>query len=307
MVALTRKQKLFLLKVFSLFSVVRGYNIFVIVLAQYLGALFILAPVRNLKETLLDTSLFAIIFATAFTIAAGYIINNFYDSEKDLINRPRKSMLDRLISQQTKLTIYFILNFIAVIVVSYVSFQAVLFFAVYIFGIWLYSHKLKKKTFWGNLIAALLAIAPFFVVFVYYQNVQPVIFAHAAFLFLIIVIRELLKDLENIKGDLVQGYQTIPIKYGIKMSNVMLTILVGLSFVPASVLVTQFDIGYMHIYFHASMALLVFCVIAVWQSTAKAHYLLLHNMLKFLILAGVFSVLLIDKGLVLDKILNLFN
>ena len=130
---LSRKNKLLLSKLLSLFSVVRGYNILVITLAQYLASIYILAPNIPLREVILDLNLFLIVTASALTIASGYIINNFYDAEKDLINRPRKTMLDRLISQRTKLTAYFILNFASVIFASYVSFRAVAFFSVYIF------------------------------------------------------------------------------------------------------------------------------------------------------------------------------
>ncbi|NQY29925.1 MAG: geranylgeranylglycerol-phosphate geranylgeranyltransferase, partial [Flavobacteriaceae bacterium] len=196
----SRKYKLILKKLFSLFSVVRGYNILVIVLAQYLSSIYILAKDTSLKEVLLDPKLFTLVFASSLVIAAGYIINNFYDSEKDLINRPRKSMLDRLVSQNTKLSGYFVLNFLTVILASYVSFKAVLFFSSYIFMIWFYSHKLKKYPFVGNLIASSLAIAPFFIVFVYYRNFDTVIFFHGLFLSLIISMREITKDLENIKG-----------------------------------------------------------------------------------------------------------
>ena len=124
-----------------MFSVVRGYNILVIVLAQYLTSVYILAHDKPLKEVLFDINLLLLVLASSAAIAAGYIINNFYDSEKDLINRPQKSMLDRLVSQNTKLSFYFVLNFLAVIMASYVSFNAVLFFSAYIFGIWFYSRN----------------------------------------------------------------------------------------------------------------------------------------------------------------------
>ena len=132
---LSRQQKHVLLKFFSLFSVVRGYNILVIVIAQYLTSIYILAHDKPLKQVVFDLNLLMLVLASAATIAGGYIINNFYDSEKDLINRPEKSMLDRLVSQNTKLVFYFVLNFIAVIMVSYVSFKAVIFFSIYIFFI----------------------------------------------------------------------------------------------------------------------------------------------------------------------------
>ena len=117
----SRKVKLVLMKIFSLFSVVRGYNIPVIALAQYLSAIFILDTKRRALDILLDGYLFIIVVASSLTIASGYIINNFYDAQKDLINRPKKSMLDRLVSQGTKLQVYFALNFIVVAMVSILS------------------------------------------------------------------------------------------------------------------------------------------------------------------------------------------
>ena len=191
---LTRKNKRFILKLVSLISVVRGYNILMIVLAQYLTSIYILAPHLSLTDIVFDLNLLFLVLAGVFTIAAGYIINNFYDSEKDLINRPNKTMLDRLVSQNTKLSFYFVLNFLSIIAASYVSFRAVIFYAFYIFGIWLYSHKLKKIPFLGNLIAAILAVTPFFAVFIYYGNLALVIFVHGSFLFLVIAMREMVKD-----------------------------------------------------------------------------------------------------------------
>ena len=93
------------LKIVSLFSVVRGYNVSIIVIAQYLSAIFILADEQRAIHVLLDINLFILVLASSLTIASGYIINNFYDSQKDLINRPNKSMLDRVVSQETKLQV----------------------------------------------------------------------------------------------------------------------------------------------------------------------------------------------------------
>ena len=133
-----------LLKLLSIFSVVRGYNIALIVLAQYLTSIFILSPNSAVLDVLLDLYLFAIVLATLGAVASGYIINNFYDQEKDLINRPQKFILDQIVSQQTKLKLYFVLNFLVLLAASAISFRAVLFFVCYIFSIWFYSHKIKK-------------------------------------------------------------------------------------------------------------------------------------------------------------------
>lgn len=299
----TRKNKLLLLKLLSLFSVVRGYNILMVVLAQYLASIYILAYDLPLRKVVFDLNLFMIVVASAMIIASGYIINNFYDAEKDLINKPRKSMLDRQVSQRFKLTTYFILNFLAVFAASYVSFRAVLFFSAYIFGIWFYSHKLKKVPFAGNFVSATLAIAPFFAVFVYYKNFETAIFLHATFLFLLILIREMIKDLENIIGDMAQNYKTIPILYGAKTSKILVSILILLTLIPSLLLIYYFDVGYMYLYFVGCIVLLILFLMMLWRSKTKMHYVGLHNILKLIIIVGVFSILLINVDLVLNRIL----
>ena len=300
---LSRNQKDVLLKFFSMFSVVRGYNILIVVIAQYLASIYIMAHDRPLGEVVFDLNLFFLVLASSATIAGGYIINSFYDSEKDLINRPIKTSLDRIVSQNTKLSFYFILNFMAAIMASYVSFRAVVFFSIYIFGIWFYSHKLKKLPLIGNLTSAILTITPFFAIFLYYKNFELVIFVHALFLFLIISMRELTKDLENIKGDLALNYHTIPVVYGVKASKIMLTILVGLTLIPTYFLMNYFPIGKMNYFFYLSIVLLIVFLVLLWRSSSKSQFLLLHNILKIIILAGVFCIPLIDVNLLLNRII----
>lgn len=291
---LTRKTKLLLMKIFSLFSVVRGYNIPIIVLAQYLASIFILAPEKRALDVILDWRLSILVFVSTLVIASGYIINNFYDSEKDLINRPTKSMLDRLVSQKTKLQVYFGLNFLSAILAFIISWRAAFFYSVYIFLIWFYSHKLKKYPIIGNLTASLLAVIPFFGILMYFKNFYHVIFAHASFLFLLILIREMIKDLENIKGDMVNNYQTIPVRFGEKVSKYLITLLTLTTILPVYVLVDKFNVGYMDMYFYVSLIVLIFFLLKLWSSNEHEVYVHLHNALKIVIIAGVFSIVLID-------------
>lgn len=282
-----------------MFSVVRGYNIPVIALAQYLSAIFIMAPEKRALAILLDFNLFIIVIASSLTIASGYIINNFYDSKKDLINRPNKSQLDRLVSQKTKLQVYFTINFIAVLLATFVSFRAVLFFSVYIFLIWFYSHKLKKYPIIGNLTASLLAVLPFFAILLYYKNLYPQIFAHATFLFLLLLIREIIKDLENIKGDIANDYLTIPVKYGEVFAKKVISFLTVSTVIPVYFLVEIYDVGYMDIYFYVSLIVLLFFLSLLWKSNSRSHYLRLHNLLKFLVVSGVFCIVLINPEILI--------
>lgn len=297
----SRKTRLVLMKILSLFSVVRGYNIPVIALAQYLSAIFILSP-KNIRalDVLLDVNLFLIVVASSLTIASGYIINQFYDSNKDLINHPKKSMLDRLVSQNTKLKVYFGLNFLVVALAWLVSWRAAIFFSIYIFLIWFYSHKLKKYPIIGNLTAAFLAVLPFFGILMYYKIWYNEIFAHAGFLYLLILTRELIKDLENLKGDMANDYRTIPVMFGENVSKTIITSLTFLTIIPIYLLINVYDVGYMDIYFYSGMIIIIFFLKLLWESATQKQYVRLHNILKVLIVTGVFCIVLIDPSVLVN-------
>ena len=300
----TSTQKQIMLKLFSMFVVVRGFNLALIVIAQYITAVFIMAPSsQSLSEILFDRPLFALILATLGAIASGYIINNFYDSEKDSINRPRKSTLEQYVSQNTKLILYFIINFIVVIIASYVSFRSVLFFSIYIFSIWFYSHKIKKRPIIGNLISAILTITPFFAIFLYYKNYSGLIFVFGFYLFLVLSMRELVKDLENLKGDLTLNYKTVPVVYGEKTAKIMITILVLINILVTVYLVSTYDLGKMDYFFYGSISLLSLVVVLMYKAQSQRQYVWVHNLLKLLILLGVFSIVLLNPSLILSKLL----
>lgn len=287
-------KKTTLLKLLSLFSAVRGYNIMMVCLAQYLAAIFVLSQ-RPYKEVLFDESLFMLVLSGALAIAGGYIINGFYDQEKDLINKPMKTMIDLLVSQNTRLTLYFLLNLLSVIVASYVSFRAVLFFSLYIFALWLYSHRIKKIAFWGNLSSASLAIIPFFAVFVYYRNFDHSIFLHAILIYLLVLTKDFVKDLENIKGDLVHNYATIPVVYGERFAKWLITLSVLLCSLPVYLLLNYFSIGWLGYFLQFMMGYLCLFLLLLWLSHTQARYALLHNMIKLILVIGVLATATINN------------
>lgn len=300
---LSPTQKQIMLKFFSMFSVVRGYNVALVIIAQYITAVFIMAPSQSLSQVLFDRSLFALILATAGAVASGYIINNFYDSEKDRINRPRKSILEQYVGLNTKLSLYFVLNFLVVIAASYVSFRSVLFFSIYIFAIWFYSHKIKKRPIIGNLISAILTITPFFAIFLYYKNYSSLIFVFGFYLFLVLSMRELVKDLENLKGDLTLDYKTIPVVYGESTTKIMVLCLVLINVLVTCYLVSSYDLGRMDYFFYGSITLLTLVVLLLFKAKKHQHYVQIHNLLKLLILLGVFSIILLNPNLIMSNIL----
>ena len=286
-----------------MFVVVRGFNLAMIVVAQYITAIFIMAPNQSLSEVLLDRTLFALILASVAAIASGYIINNFYDSEKDSINRPQQVSVEKMVSQNTKLILYFILNILVIIAASYVSFRAVLFFSVYIFAIWFYSHKIKKRPVVGNLTSAILTITPFFAIFLYYKNFSSLIFVFGFYLFLVLSMRELIKDLQNLKGDLLQNYKTIPVVYGEKYAKLMIIVLVVCNVSVTIFLLKSYALERMDYFFYTSISLLFVVLLLLPKAQSRQQYSRIHFLLKILVLLGVFSIVLLNPSLILSKIL----
>ncbi len=277
-------------KIFGLFSVVRGYNIALLVIAQYLTAIFIFSPNHSLEEVLLDPQLYFIVFSTICVVAGGYIINNFYDAEADSINRPLRHKIDNIVSEKMQLTIYFILNFLGVLVAFWVSIRAVLFFSVYIFAIWFYSHKLKKYPLAGFISAPVLTILPFFAIFIYYKNFSEFIFINATFLFYVLLINELMKQLKDLKGNFVHNYQTITVKYGEKFTKILAGLLSVFTIIPIYFLLKYPELGGMKYYYYATVPFLLLFNVILWFTHSRKGYILLDVALKLFILAGVFSI-----------------
>lgn len=280
-------------KFFSLFSVIRVYNIIAIVIAQYLTSIFILGHQQDTLEVILDPYLFVIILCSSIAIASGYIINNFYDYEKDIINRPIRSSIDKSIRKRTKLSLYFTLNFLCLFLSLLISIRAASFFLVYIFALWFYSHKLKKIVIIGNICSAILTITPFFAIFLYYKNFELIIFIYALFLFFIILAKDIIKDLENLKGDFTLNYQTIAVVHGEKSSKVAISIIILISYINVINLILNFDIGLMFYYYYLCLFILAYILFILWKSRTKKEYLIIHNIMRALIILGIISIVLI--------------
>ena len=108
--------------------------------------------------------------------------------------------------------------------------------------------------------------------------------------------------LVDIKGDLALDYRTVPVVYGERTTKIMFTVLDLLTIVAAFTLISFFEVGHMYYYFYLSVMLLLILLLLLWRSQGRIHYLWLHNILKFIIVAGVVSILLIDVSVVLNRI-----
>ncbi len=290
---LNRKQRISIVKFIALLSLVRWYNILTVVLAQYLAAIFILNRDSSAIRVLADPLLHITILSSGFIIASGFIINSFYDLEKDTINNPGKVVFNRLITQATCLNFYFLFNTIGMVLSFYVSKRVMLFNFLFSIGLWFYSHKLKKKAFLGNLSATILSVLPFLVVVIYYQEVNYAIFFYVAYIAIIALIREMLKDLVSMKGDEVMNYQSAPILYGVRKTKKILYTLMLLSVVPPILLYFTYAIDLVIIFFTVGTVTVFISAFLLHKATLESHFERINTLYKAIIFVGVLSIMLV--------------
>lgn len=285
-------QRRSLIRFLVFLSLVRWYNLLVVAIAQYLAAYFILHHEAVWYHILLDWRLFVVVSSTGLIIAGGYIINAFYDVEKDLANRPQEVIVGRVLTKVFAIRGYLIVNGLALVLSLLMQKELFLFNSLFAFGLWFYSHKLKKKPLLGNFAAASLTVAAFFAVCVYYGFVNQVILVYAIFIMLITLIREIVKDLEAIKGDLIYGYQTFPVVYGIKKTKKLLYALMLSSILPFVLLYLSIPLTGMLWYFGFCALMLLYAAVRIHKAVKPAHFGQINTLLKILILTGVASIML---------------
>lgn len=261
--------------------------------AQYLSALFLLDQTGSKWDLIKDPFLHLSIFSTAFIIASGFIINSFYDLERDKVNRPDKVIFNRLVSQSTCLNMYFFFNTVGVVMSFYVSKRVMLFNFLFSIALWFFSHKLKKQAFLGELSAATLTLAPFFVVAVYYRTFSFDIFLYLSFIGLIVLIREIFKDILSEKGDAIFGYETMPIKMGVSGTKKVMAFLMFLTIIPFATLFYLHGATLVMGYFMVGEVLVAISAYFLYKAETTKDFEKLNTTYKLIIIAGILSIPLV--------------
>jgi 4-hydroxybenzoate polyprenyltransferase len=273
------------------YRLIRVPNLLIIVLTQYLSRIFLIGPRQEWRAYLLDQRLFLLVLSTVLIAAAGYIINDYYDVKIDTINKPKRVVIGRMLRRRMAMISHSVLNALGLAIGLYLG-KAVLFFNfIAIFLLWLYSNQLKRLPFIGNVVVALLTSASLFILAVYYQQNQQFVYTYAVFAFFISLIREIIKDMEDVKGDASFGCQTLPIVWGMRRTKVLLYILMALF------LVVVFSMAkHLHPYMIGHFILLVFLPL-VWlifrlmKADTRREYNYMSGLCKFIMLSGILSML----------------
>ena len=238
---------------------------------------------------LLDFRLYLLVFSTVLITAAGYMINDYYDVKIDYVNRPREVVVGKGIKRRMVLFMHSIFNFTAIGLgyllsptIGLINFSAAFF-------LWLYSNRLKREPFIGNLTVALLTATAVFLVGFYYQKSELLILTYAIFAFFLNLIREIIKDIEDRQGDRKHGCRTLPIVLGFrKTKNVIF--LIAITFV-CSILIVTFKINNQNLYYYFGAMGFAFTwfMYLIYQSDRKKHFSQLSSLAKAIMLLGTLS------------------
>ena len=227
-------------QIMSLFLGARIFLLLLFTFTLYVSTFFLFNQEENLRKFVFDYKVHGIIFCSILSIAAGGIINRFYDNEKDRISRPFRTRLQSFLKEKYFLYSYITLNVVTLVISAILSPRILVFFLVYQFLIWFYSHKLSKILIVNNLTFVSLSLYPFFGMLVYYQHFSYKIFLMAIFLFLLMLTIDLIKDVLTKNVDKVFGYNTIANVFGKKTSYHIIALVIFLNILVSSVIVYSY-------------------------------------------------------------------
>jgi 4-hydroxybenzoate polyprenyltransferase len=216
----------------ALLRLVRWYNILLTLIAQYLCAVFVFAPQRTLWQHITDYRLHLIACCTTLIISAGFIINSFYDRERDAINHPDRLSLQRLVSKEFALRMYLWLNLAALFVAALTSFNVMIFMVVFAGGLWFYSHKLQRIPLVREVSAAILTVTAIVSVALHFGVLDRWLALYALYFMMLLFMRELIKDLVAMRGDAIFGYTTMAVWLGERKTVLALLLLWFLTLIP---------------------------------------------------------------------------
>ena len=285
--------RFFLLKNLSLLFKVRIVNIFMLILSMYISAVFLFDERLDIMNSLENIKLHGIVLSSTFSAMAGYIINYFYDKDKDRVYRPISTVLQRFINDKTSLDFYIAFNLISLTIAAFLSYRIFIFFLVYQFFLWFYSHKLSRIVFVNNLTCSVLMIFPFLALFLFYENYAPYIFLLALFLFIMVFIRDVCKDLHSSKYDALFGYKTLPNTLGFNFTKIFLDFLLFILALISARLALIPHLQEIRLYYMLSVFLSLFMMVEIWLMGRRMIELFIL-MIKFWIFIGTISLLFID-------------
>lgn len=303
-------------KIIDFFRLIRIPNLLIVILTQYLLRKCVILPIFQIYEVtpvLNDFLFYLLVLSTVLISAAGYIINDYFDIKIDLINKPDKTVIGKSISRNFAMGLHILFNIGGVATGFYVAWKIAHFQLGYIQLIsagllWFYSTTYKKQFIIGNLIVSLLSgmvisIVGFFEPILYKAlsvstqeasgKILYILLAYTFFAFMLSLIREIVKDMEDARGDADYNCKTIPIILGIKKSKIII-VLLTLLVISALVYIqmNQFAKGAIHPLLYIIFFIQIPLLYLLWQlkkSEEQHDFHQISGTIKGIMLMGILS------------------
>lgn len=276
--------------ILALFRLTRFWNLAIIAFAQYFTAYFLFQQ-RLLVFT--DFWLFLIVAATVMIAAAGYIINDYYDIKIDLINKPDRVVIGKTITRRYAIFFHTVISVTGVGTGLLINWKVGAINFASGFLLWFYSNNLKRQPLIGNLVVSILTGLSIFLLSFLYEQYLPLVMTYSLFAFFMTLIREVVKDMEDMKGDTTFGCKTLPIVWGIRKTKYFLYGVISLFSVVVLWLDYQ-ELKISWIYFipllFVPMSVLVFRLI---KADTKKEFYQMSQLCKVIMLLGICSMIFI--------------
>lgn len=298
-------------------------NLVILALSMYFVRYCIFYPIFDLRgvELQMGNLNFALLVLSTLLLAAGgYVINDYFDLDIDEVNRPEKVVLEKHISLKKANKLYYTLTIIGCLMGIYVAFMVGSLKLGFIHLVcatvlYYYSLKYKRIAFAGNITVALLAALSILIVWLfeffamkqnplifgeivsYFSTINILVVGYALFALLLNLIREMVKDIEDIEGDRSFQCRTLPIVFGTKNMHRVIMILSGITalFIAfSSYKLFLWDYHAAGWYFAIVMGgLWIYYLTFLAKAKSKKDYHFLSTLLKINIVAGILSMQLL--------------
>lgn len=304
-------------KITAFFTLIRWQNLLFIAITQALFSYCIIIPVyksASVTPIVTKSVLFLLILASVLIAAAGYIINDYFDLNIDLINKPNKVIVGKTITRRWAIAFHLILSLLGIAIGFYLDFTTRILLlgianSICVLLLFFYSISLKKKLLIGNvIISALTAWTVIVITWCETRNLLSPLglsrvkitrytLLYAGFAFIISMIREVIKDIEDMEGDRRYGCTTMPVVWGVNASKIFIA--VWLVVLLALLISLQFYVLQFHWWFSALYSIvfiiapLINVFIKLFSATTSADYHLLSSRTKMIMLTGILSMIFI--------------
>lgn len=307
----------------AFFRLIRWPNLLFIALTQCLFYFCVVHSVHYNKEAF--PFLFSgywlllglLVLASVLIAAAGYIINDYFDMSIDAVNKPGRVVVDKIVKRRWAIMWHLLLSLVGILLSFYVSFKTgiwVIFFAnvACVLLLLFYSTTFKKKLLSGNIIISALTAWVIFVVYFFagasilsfdgwheasfsfnIKKMFKLTILYAGFAFIVSLIREVVKDLEDMHGDARYQCNTMPIAWGVPASKVFVAVwLVVCMAMLAIVQVYAWQSGWWISVVYCILLLLIPMLVILkklFRAVTPADYHSISSMIKWVMLAGILS------------------